>query len=47
MLPLRSLSLEAAIEIVKYHLRRNLVAYNSHRKGRLKIADRLSINVAL
>jgi hypothetical protein len=47
MLPLRSLSVEAAMEIVQYYLRRNLVAYSSHRKRRLKMAAELNINVAL
>jgi hypothetical protein len=44
MLPLKSLSLEGAMEIVEYHINRNLVAYKSHRKKRLKLAKKLNIN---
>jgi len=47
MLPLKSLSLEGTIEIVEYHMNRNLVAYKSHRKKRLKLAKRSNINVSL
>ena len=47
MLPLRSLSMEGAIEIVEYHLQRNLVAYKSHRKKRVMIAKELKANVSL
>ena len=35
------------MEIVQYHLRRNLVAYGSHRKTRLKMAEELNIDVFL
>ena len=47
MLPLKSLTLEGAMEIVEYHINRNLVAYKSHRKKRLKLAEQLDINVSL
>ena len=47
MLPIRSLSVEGAMEIVEYHLRGNLVAYKSHRKKRVKLAEELNINVSL
>jgi len=47
MLPLKSLSLEGAMEIVEYHIYRNLVAYKSHRKKRVKMAEQLNINVSL
>jgi hypothetical protein len=32
VLPLRSLELRGALEIVSYHLRRNDIAYRSHEK---------------
>jgi hypothetical protein len=35
------------MEIVEYHINRNLVAYKSHRKKRLKLAEHLKINVSL
>ena len=47
VLPLKSLSVEGAMEIVAYHLRRNLTAYKSHRKKRLRLAKLYNINVAL
>jgi hypothetical protein len=47
VLPLKSLSVEGAIEIVQYHLRRNLTAYESHRKKRVKLAKFYNINVSL
>ena len=47
LLPMRSLSVEGTMEIVEYHLHRNLVAYESHRKTKLKLAKSLNIKVAL
>lgn len=35
------------MEIVQYHLQRNLVAYRSHRKKRIKLAKYYNINVSL
>jgi hypothetical protein len=35
------------MEIVEYHLHRNLVAYESHRKTKMKLAELLNIKVAL
>jgi hypothetical protein len=35
------------MEIVEYHLHRNLVAYKSHRKKRVKLAKFYKIKVAL
>jgi len=35
------------MEIVQYHLKRNLVAYRSPRKKRLKLAEKLNINDSL
>jgi len=35
------------MEIVEYHIKRNLVAYKSHRKKRLKMAEELNINISL
>jgi hypothetical protein len=33
VLPLKSLTVSGAMQIVRYHLKRNLVAYTSHRNG--------------
>ena len=38
VMKLRSLTIEGAMVIVQYHLRRNLVAYKSHRKKRVSEA---------
>ena len=35
------------MEIVQYHLSRNLTAYKSHRKKRVKLAKFYEINVSL
>jgi hypothetical protein len=43
VLPLRSLTLQGAIEIVRYHTRRNDIAYKSHRKKRLAMARAIKI----
>jgi len=40
-LPLKSLTRKGAAKIVRYHLKRNLVAYTSHRKKRIAMAKRL------
>ena len=42
-LPLRTLTVEGAIEIVKYHMLRNYVAYVSHRKKAIAKAQSLKI----
>jgi hypothetical protein len=47
VLPLRSLDLKYAIEIIRYHTRRNDVAYKSHRKKRLAQAKTLKLKVPL
>jgi len=38
VMKLQSLTLEGTMAIVQYHLRRNLVAYKSHRKRRVSEA---------
>ena len=43
VLPHRSLSLQGVIEIVRYHTRRNDIAYKSHRKKRLAMARAIKI----
>jgi hypothetical protein len=43
VLPLRSLTLQGAIEIVSYHTHRNDIAYKSHRKKRLAMAQIIKI----
>lgn len=47
LLPLRSLGLEGTMEIIQYHLHRNLIAYKSHRKKSVKMAERYNIKVTL
>jgi SRSO17 transposase len=47
VLPLRSLTAKGAIEVVRYQLRRNLIAYVSHRKKALKLVKKMKANVAL
>ncbi len=47
VIPLRSLSVEGAMEIVQYHLIRNLTADKSHRKKRVKLAKSYDINLSL
>ena len=47
VLPMKSLTPEGAIEIVRYHIKRNDIAYKSHRKGALEIARKLGIEVSL
>ena len=42
-LPLRTLTVKGAIEIVKYHMLRNYVAYVSHRKKAIAKAQSLKI----
>jgi hypothetical protein len=37
---MRSLTRKGAIQIVRYHLKRNLVAYTSHRKKRIAMAQK-------
>ncbi len=47
VLPRRSLSLGGIMEIIKYHLQRNLTAYESHRKKKVLLAQKLEANVSL
>jgi hypothetical protein len=47
VLPIRSLTREGALIIVKYHLKRNYKAYQSHRKKQIAIAQNLNIQVSL
>jgi len=44
---MRSLTIEGTKEIVAYHLRRNLIAYESHRKKSNALAEKMKANVAL
>ena len=46
-LPLRSLTLEGAIQMVRYHTLRNYVAYVSHRKKAIAKAKSLKIKMSL
>jgi hypothetical protein len=42
VLPLRSLELQGALEIVRYHIRRNDIAYRSHEKKANRHAQRMN-----
>ena len=46
-LPLNSLTIRGAVEIIVYHIKRNHIAYNSHRKRAMDEARALGINVSL
>jgi hypothetical protein len=47
VLPLRSLDKQGALEIVSYHIRRNFIAYRSHRKKSVLHAIRVKAKVSL
>jgi len=47
VLPLASLSIKVALEIVCYHTKRNLVAYQCHERKNLKKAEVLLANMSL
>jgi len=43
VLPIRSLTYKGVLEIVKYHLKRNETARQSHRKKQIAIVQKLNI----
>lgn len=47
VLPIRSLTPRGALDIVKYQLKRNNKAHQSHRKKQIAIAQDLNIKVSL
>ena len=47
VLPLNSLTPQGAIEIVQYHIKRNDIAYKSHRKNAIEQAQELGVNMSL
>lgn len=47
VLPIRSMTREGASKIVKYTLKRNHIAYQSHRKKQVAIAMELGVQVSL
>ena len=47
VLPIRSITRKGALEIVKYTLKRNHTAHQSHRKKQIAIAKKLGIQVSL
>jgi len=47
VLPLASMNIKEALAIVRYHTKRNFVAYQSHKKKNLMKAEMLSVNVSL
>lgn len=46
-LPLKSLTIRGAIEIIVYHIKRNDIAYRSHRKRAIDEARAFGVNVSL
>jgi hypothetical protein len=47
VLPIRSLTHKGALSIVKYYLKRNDKAHQSHRKKQIIIAQNLGVQVSL
>ena len=47
VLPLRSMTRKGALEIVKYTLKRNDIAYKSHRKKQVVLSEKLGVQVSL
>lgn len=47
VIPLKSITLQGAIDIVTYHIRRNDIAYKSHRKKAVEVAHKLGLKVSL
>ncbi len=47
VLPLASLNMKKALEIIRYHTLRNYVAYKSHRKKRLLQLELSFVKVSL
>jgi hypothetical protein len=47
VLPIRSMTRKGALEIVKYTLKRNHTAYQSHRKKQVAIAMKFGVQVSL
>lgn len=44
---IRSITRKGALEIVKYHLKRNNIAYQSHRKRQVAVAKKTYAHVSL
>jgi len=47
VLSIRSITWEGVLDIVKYHLKRNDISYQSHRKKQIAVAKKLGIQVSL
>jgi len=47
VLSIRSITRKGALDIVKYHLKRNHTAYQSHRKRQIAVAKKLGVQVSL
>jgi len=47
VLSIRSITRKGALDIVKYHLKRNHIAYQSHRKKQIAVAKKLGVQVSL
>jgi hypothetical protein len=47
MLPLHSVDRLAALEIIRYTMKRNFTAYVSHRKKRVALAESLKLKASL
>ena len=47
VLSTRSITRKGALDIVKYHFKRNQIAYQSHRKRKIAFAKGLGIQVSL
>ncbi|WP_035241700.1 hypothetical protein [Desulfobacter vibrioformis] len=47
VLPIHSITRKGVLDIVKYHLKRNYIAYQSHRKKQIAVAKKLGVLVSL
>jgi hypothetical protein len=47
VLPIRSLTRKGALEKIKYILKRNSIAHQSHRKKQVTIAKKLGVQMSL
>ena len=47
VLPLHSITRKGALEIIKYTIKRNSIAHQSHRKKQVAIAKQLGVQMSL
>ena len=47
VLPLHSMTRKGALEIVKYTIKRNSIAHQSHRKKQVALSEKLGVQLSL